>query len=154
MCSSDLGDKPSKLLAHQLRQASSSQHITQISSTDGTTIDPQVINNYFRDFYAKLYTSECVADEEKYDGFFYSLEIPSIDSATSSRLDEPFSIGELSSALMLTQSGKCPGPDGLPAEFYKTFSVQLAPISLKMFNESMQNGNLPPTLRQATISLL
>ena len=150
----EFGDKPSKLLAHQLRQASSSQHITQISSTDGTTIDPQVINNHFRDFYAKLYTSECVADEEKYDGFFNSLEIPSIDSATSSRLDEPFSIGELSSALMLMQSGKICGPDGLPAEFHKTFSDQLAPILLNMFNESMQNGNLPPTLRQATISLL
>ena len=88
----------------------------------------------------------CVADEKQYDVFFNSLEIPSIDSATSSRLDEPFSIGELSSALMLMQSGKCPGPDGLPAEFYKTFSDQLAPILLNMFNESMQNGNLPPTI--------
>ena len=31
----EFGDKPSKLLAHQVRQASSSQHITQISSTVG-----------------------------------------------------------------------------------------------------------------------
>lgn len=29
----EFGDKPSKLLAHQIRQASSSQHITQISTT-------------------------------------------------------------------------------------------------------------------------
>ena len=52
------------------------------------------------------------------------------------------------------QRGKSCGPDGLPAEFHKTFSDQLAPILLNMLNESMQNGNIPPTFRQATISLL
>ena len=47
---------------------------------------------------------------------------------------------------MLMQSGKCPGPDGLPGEYHKTFSDQLAPILLNMFNESMQNGILPTIL--------
>lgn len=150
----EFGDKPSALLAHQIRQASSPQHITQISTTDGPTIDPQLINKQFRDFYAELYTSECVADERQYDNFFGSLDIPSLDNATSSGLDEPFSVDELRSALMLMQNGKCPGPDGLPAEFYKSFADQLAPILLNMFNESLENGYLPPTLRQATISLL
>lgn len=54
----------------------------------------------------------------------------------------------------MMQNGKCPGPDGLPAELYKTFSDQLAQFLLNMFNESMKNGHLPPILKQATISLL
>ena len=52
------------------------------------------------------------------------------------------------------QSGKCPGPDGFPAEFIKTFADKLSPLLLNMFNESLQSGILPPTLRQATISLI
>lgn len=52
----EFGDKPSKLLAHQIRQSSSSLHITQINTDTGITINPQSINNQFRDFHASLYS--------------------------------------------------------------------------------------------------
>lgn len=52
------------------------------------------------------------------------------------------------------QSGKSPGPDGYPVEFFKKFSNQLAPLLLKMFEDSLQKGTLPPTLTQASISLI
>lgn len=48
-------------------------------------------------------------------------------------------------------TGKAPGPDGLPTEFYKTFQKQLLTPLLNMFNESFNNGILPLTLRLATI---
>lgn len=51
-------------------------------------------------------------------------------------------------------SGKSPGSDGYPVEFYKTFSDQLAPLLLEMFNHSFKQGTLPPTLMQASISLI
>lgn len=57
-------------------------------------------------------------------------------------------------AIKSMQSGKAPGPDGYGTEFYKTFWGKLAPILLDMFNESLENGSLPHTLTQATISLL
>lgn len=41
-----------------------------------------------------------------------------------------------------------------PIEFFKAFTDKLSPLLLNMFNESLQCGILPPTLRQATISLL
>lgn len=50
---------------------------------------------------------------------------------------------------------KCPAPNGFPSEFFKTFAIDtLSPLVLIMFNESLQNGSLPVTLRQATISLI
>lgn len=55
---------------------------------------------------------------------------------------------------MSMQSGKCPGPDGFPAELKKMFSDKLTPLLLNMFNESFQSGTLPPTLCQATIYLI
>ena len=54
---------------------------------------------------------------------------------------------------MFMQTGKCPGRDRFPAEFFKTFADTLSPLLLNIFNESLQSGSLPLTLRQATISL-
>ena len=85
--------------------------------------------------------------------FFSSLDIPSINFEVESSLDVPFTINKLRSALMFMQTGKCPGPDGLPAEFLKTFADTLSPLLLNMFNESLQSGLLALTLPQATISL-
>lgn len=52
------------------------------------------------------------------------------------------------------QNGKCPGPDGFPAEFLKTFSDKLAPLLLNKFNESYISGVLPQSLRHAIISII
>ena len=69
-------------------------------------------------------------------------------------LERPISAIELEATVKSLQSGKSLGPDGLPAEFYKTFWKQLAPHLLEMFTESHSSGTLPHTLNQACISLL
>lgn len=150
----EFGDKPGKILAHQIRQYASAQHITQINTDNGISIDPQNINKQFKNFYYSLYKSECSSDEAQLDNFFQSLNIPSIDSETSSRLDVPFSVEEVKKALSAMQNGKCPGPDGFPTEFFKAFADKLSPLLLNMFNDSLEYGTLPLTLRQATISLI
>lgn len=52
------------------------------------------------------------------------------------------------------RSGKSPGPDGYPVEFFKNFLNQLVPLLLEVYEDSLQRGFLPPTLMQASISLL
>lgn len=71
------------------------------------------------------YTPESPDNQTQYEHFFSSLDIPSIDSEVASSLDSPFTINELRSALMSMQNGKCPGPDGFPAEFQATISLIL-----------------------------
>ena len=61
---------------------------------------------------------------------------------------------ELLQAIKSVNSGKAPGPDGLPIPIYKTFHKQLLTPHLNMFSESFNNGILPPTLRLATIILI
>lgn len=56
--------------------------------------------------------------------------------ATNSNLTEPLTLDEIKTALSRMQNGKCPGPDGFPAEFLKAFSDKLIPLLLNMFNES------------------
>ncbi len=52
------------------------------------------------------------------------------------------------------QSVKAPGPDGFPVEFYKKNYSQLSPILLNMFNHSLDQSKLPPSLTQAHITVL
>lgn len=62
----EFGDKPSKILAHQIQQSVSPQQITQLNITDGLTTSPKSINDQFRDFYSLLYTSESSSGETQY----------------------------------------------------------------------------------------
>ena len=51
-------------------------------------------------------------------------------------------------------SGKTPGIDGLPAEFFLAFWDLLAPELLNVIQESLQSGVIPLSLRRAVVSLL
>lgn len=55
---------------------------------------------------------------------------------------------------MQLQSGKSPGPDGLPAEFYKTYRHFLLPVLRQVFEEAREMGVLPATMREALIIAL
>ena len=70
------------------------------------------------------------------------------------KLDSELSINELTRAVESMQNNKAPGADGLPKEFYTTFWAELKAPLLAMYNESLLMGNLPPSLREGTISLL
>lgn len=61
---------------------------------------------------------------------------------------------EISQAIQNINSGKVPGPDGLPIEFYKTFKEKLLIPLINMFEESYQTGTFPPSLRLAVITLI
>ena len=52
------GDKASNLLAHQLRQMSTSRQILQIQTNSGRTTDSVEINKTFKEFYKSLYSSD------------------------------------------------------------------------------------------------
>ena len=148
------GDKTCKLLAHRLRQISASQLIPQIETGAGVTSDPLEINKTFVEFYKLLYSSDCRNTSADMISFFDRFDTPTLDRVVAEELERPITAIELEAAVKSLQSGKSPGPDGFPAEFYKTFWKQLAPHLLEMFTESYRSGTLPHTLNQACISLL
>lgn len=149
------GDKAGRLLAHKLRQSSSSHQISRIRTSAGAiTLDPRGINDEFSRFYQSLYTSEYQPDTSDLDNFFHSLDVPVVSRDLVEKLEEPITVEELSIAVKSLQSGESPGPDGYPVEFYEKLFPKLAPILLEMYNEAFANEILPPTLTQATISLI
>ena len=149
------GDKASRLLAHQLKRKSADQQISQICKENGElTTDPLEINDTFKAFYSKLYTSEAPTDDTNMHNFFSNLKAPVINSAHKAELDLPLSLTEIRNAISAMQSGRAPGPDGYPIEFYKKFAAKLTPLILNMFSDSFGSGALPQTLTEASITLI
>jgi len=112
------------------------------------------MNDEFKYFYTSLYTSESTGDSSHLDSFFNSLDVPTTHPDFVNDLEGDITVEELTTAAKSMQCGKCPGPDGYPAEFYKRFLHKLAPILIDMFNELFESLKLPQTLTQASISLI
>uniref|UniRef100_A0A671WYB0 Reverse transcriptase domain-containing protein n=1 Tax=Sparus aurata TaxID=8175 RepID=A0A671WYB0_SPAAU len=149
------GDKSGRLLAHQLRRQTASRLITRIKDGSGVLQeDPVVINSVFSSFYESLYKSEFLSDPADMHTFLDELQFPSINPELVNQLDSDLTTQELNSALQNMQNNKAPGPDGFPVEFFKAFQAKLIPLLYSVYVESLSLGSLPPTLRQASISVL
>lgn len=149
------GEKASRLLAHQLKSKSASKQIFQIYNTSQEiTLNPTEINNTFKSYYSQLYSSEMPRNITTMDTFFANLNTPTLNSEQKLNLDKAIELSEIKDAIYKIHSGKAPGPDGFPIEFYKKFEHKLAPLLLDMFVHSMEQGTLPSTLTEATIILL
>lgn len=138
------GERAGKLLSYQLKQSAAAGMIVEIGDTVGNKIiDQKGINNQFKSFYEDLYTSE-INDGDRVKNFFENLEIPSLEAADRDRLEGPICAREIDKAIRNMKTGKAPGPDGYPSEFYKTFAPKLIPLLCRVFKEVLDKKNSAP----------
>lgn len=150
----DQGEKPSKLLAWRVKKMQAERTINSITTMSGDlTTDPIEINATFRNFYELLYKSE-YAGATQQQTFLDQLQFQSLSGDEMEVLDRALTVEDLYDAMSSMNSGKAPGPDGIPIEFYKKFKQKLAQPLLDMFNESYKTGTLPPSLRLAMITVI
>uniref|UniRef100_A0A3Q3B6N5 Reverse transcriptase domain-containing protein n=1 Tax=Kryptolebias marmoratus TaxID=37003 RepID=A0A3Q3B6N5_KRYMA len=150
------GPKATRILARQLRKHQLKHSITKIRepSTGNLTYDTDKIHNAFENYFKTLYSAPGAVNINAIDDYLAAVDLPSLGLIQNEILSAPITQKELDTVIGLLKSNKCPGSDGFPNEWYKMFREELSPVLLESFNWTLSRAVIPPSWREAVISVL
>lgn len=137
-----------------MKEKDSSNIISAIKQGTKLVTLTKDINEIFQQYYKKLYTSRVSGNEDQINSFFSNINMPKFNLDQARKLESSITVAEIRKAVSLMNTGKSPGYDGFPVEYYKEYIDILAPVLVKVYQEAFEKGHMPPTFNEALISLI
>ena len=88
------------------------------------------------------------------DRFLEKFNLPRLNQEEIEIMNNPITSTEIEAVIKNLPENQGPGPDGFIGEFYQTFREGLMPIHLKFFPKLAEEGTLPNSFYEATITLI
>uniref|UniRef100_A0A8D0XVP3 RNA-directed DNA polymerase n=1 Tax=Sus scrofa TaxID=9823 RepID=A0A8D0XVP3_PIG len=143
-------DEPLARLTKKKRERT---QINKIRNEREITRDTAEIQKTIREYYEQLYANT-FDNLEEMDNFLESYSLPKLNQEETDQLNRLITRNEIEYAIKTLPTNKSPGPDGFTGEFYQTYKEDLVPILLKLFQKVEEEGTLPKTFYDATITLI
>ena len=146
-------NKVDKPLARFIKKQREKNQINKIRNENGEiTIDNTEIPRIIRD-YQQLYANK-MNNLEEMDKFLEKDNFSKRNQGEVENLNRPITSTETETVIRSLPADKSPEPDGFTAEFYQKFREELTPILLKLFQKIAEEGKLPNSFYEATITLI
>ena len=91
---------------------------------------------------------------EEIDKFLEKYNFPKLNQEEMENLNRHITSTEIETVIRNLPTNKSPEPDGFTAEFNQKFREELTPILLKIFQKVAEEGKLPNSFYEATITLI
>ena len=103
--------------------------------------------------YQQLYANK-MDNLEEMDEFLEKYNLSKLNQEEIENLNRCITSMEIKTVIKNLPTNRSPGPDGFTGEFYQKFREKLTPILLKLFQKIAEEGKLPNSFYEATITLI
>ena len=86
--------------------------------------------------------------------FLEKFNLPRLNQEEIEIMNNAIASIEIEAMIKNLPRNKSPGPEGFTGEFYQIFREELMPIRLKLFQQIADEGTLPNSFYEATITLI
>ena len=136
-----------KTQIHKIRNEKEVTMVTAEIQTNKQTNKQKTIREYYEQLYANKFENL-----EEMDNFPETYSLPKLNQEEIDQLNRPITRNEIEYVIKTLPTKKSPGSDGFTGKFYQIYKEGFIPIILKLFQKVEEEGTLPKTFYEATIT--